>query len=58
MTLHYTSGDNNIADFSVQANNWEKALELYEDIKSMRLNPTVSTMNALLTALCKTVSAS
>ena len=35
-----------------QAKNWQKALELYEDIKSITLKPTVSTMNALITALC------
>ncbi|KAE9448215.1 hypothetical protein C3L33_19882, partial [Rhododendron williamsianum] len=35
-----------------QAKNWQKALELYEDIKSIKLRPTVSTMNALITALC------
>ncbi|KAA8536028.1 hypothetical protein F0562_028506 [Nyssa sinensis] len=34
------------------AKNWQKALELYEDIKSIKLKPTVSTMNALITALC------
>ncbi|KAM7257401.1 hypothetical protein ACFE04_013142 [Oxalis oulophora] len=34
------------------AKNWEKALELYEDIKSIKLSPTVSTMNALITTLC------
>ncbi|RVW36669.1 Pentatricopeptide repeat-containing protein MRL1, chloroplastic [Vitis vinifera] len=39
-----------------QAKNWQKALELYVDIKSMKLNPTVSTMNALITALCKSIS--
>ncbi|XP_057997385.1 pentatricopeptide repeat-containing protein MRL1, chloroplastic isoform X2 [Hevea brasiliensis] len=32
--------------------NWQKALELYDDMKSIKLNPTVSTMNALITALC------
>ncbi|KAG8644008.1 hypothetical protein MANES_11G088413v8 [Manihot esculenta] len=32
--------------------NWLKALELYDDMKSIKLNPTVSTMNALITALC------
>lgn len=36
-----------------QAKNWQKALELYEDIKSANLSPTVSTLNALITALCK-----
>ncbi|XP_034681368.1 pentatricopeptide repeat-containing protein MRL1, chloroplastic isoform X2 [Vitis riparia] len=36
-----------------EAKNWQKALELYVDIKSMKLNPTVSTMNALITALCE-----
>ena len=36
-----------------QARNWEKALELYEYLKSHNLVQTVSTVNALLTALCK-----
>uniref|UniRef100_A0A5B7AR55 PROP1-like PPR domain-containing protein n=1 Tax=Davidia involucrata TaxID=16924 RepID=A0A5B7AR55_DAVIN len=31
---------------------WRKALELYEDIKSIKLKPTVPTMNALITVLC------
>ncbi|KAG5624840.1 hypothetical protein H5410_010058 [Solanum commersonii] len=35
------------------AKNWQKALELYEDIKGINLKPTVSMMNALITALCK-----
>ncbi|XP_052185351.1 pentatricopeptide repeat-containing protein MRL1, chloroplastic isoform X2 [Diospyros lotus] len=34
------------------AKNWQKALELYENIKSLKLKPTVSMMNALITALC------
>lgn len=36
-----------------QARNWQKALELYEYLKSLKLTITVSTVNALLTALCK-----
>ncbi|RDX65611.1 Pentatricopeptide repeat-containing protein MRL1, chloroplastic, partial [Mucuna pruriens] len=38
------------------ARNWQKALELYEylkSLKSLKLTITVSTINALLTALCK-----
>lgn len=31
---------------------WQKALELYEDIKSIKLLPTVSMLNALITSLC------
>ncbi|WCJ39781.1 Pentatricopeptide repeat (PPR) superfamily protein [Euphorbia peplus] len=34
------------------AKNWQKALELYDDLKSIKLKPTVSVMNALITALC------
>ncbi|XP_065865930.1 pentatricopeptide repeat-containing protein MRL1, chloroplastic isoform X2 [Euphorbia lathyris] len=34
------------------AKNWQKALELYDDLKSIKLKPTVSIMNALITALC------
>ena len=37
---------------SFQAKNWQKALELYEDLKSTKLRPTVSTVNALINALC------
>ncbi|KAI4299908.1 hypothetical protein L6164_033329 [Bauhinia variegata] len=36
-----------------QARNWQKALELYEDLKSLKLVQTVSVVNALITALCK-----
>ncbi|GAB2267625.1 hypothetical protein Dimus_002606 [Dionaea muscipula] len=36
--------------------NWQKALEVYEEIKARNLSPTVATMNALITALCKVVS--
>jgi pentatricopeptide repeat protein len=35
------------------AKDWKKALELYEKIKSIKLRPTISTMNALITALCE-----
>lgn len=45
-----------LSSFCFQAKNWQKGLELYEDIKSMKLKPTVATMNALITALCKSVS--
>ncbi|KAJ6365261.1 hypothetical protein OIU76_030103, partial [Salix suchowensis] len=34
------------------AKNWQRGLELYEDIKCLKLKPTVATMNALITALC------
>ncbi|KAL0422842.1 UNVERIFIED_CONTAM: Pentatricopeptide repeat-containing protein MRL1, chloroplastic [Sesamum latifolium] len=34
-----------------KARDWQKAVELYEGIKSMNLKPTVSMMNALITAL-------
>ncbi|KAL0384014.1 UNVERIFIED_CONTAM: Pentatricopeptide repeat-containing protein MRL1, chloroplastic [Sesamum radiatum] len=34
-----------------QARDWQKAVELYEGIKSLNLKPTVSMMNALITAL-------
>ncbi|XP_072954156.1 pentatricopeptide repeat-containing protein MRL1, chloroplastic isoform X1 [Typha angustifolia] len=34
------------------ARNWKKALELYDLIKSSKLRPTVSTLNALITSLC------
>ncbi|KAI4299903.1 hypothetical protein L6164_033324 [Bauhinia variegata] len=34
------------------ARNWQKALELYEDLKSLKLVQTVSVVNALITALC------
>ncbi|KAG9145817.1 hypothetical protein Leryth_020862 [Lithospermum erythrorhizon] len=34
------------------AKSWQRALALYEDIKKMNLKPTVSMMNALITALC------
>lgn len=37
----------------LQAKNWQKALELYEDLKSAKIEQTVSTVNALITALCK-----
>ncbi|KAG6481626.1 hypothetical protein ZIOFF_058230 [Zingiber officinale] len=33
------------------AKNWNKALELYEEIKTLRLLPTVSLLNALITSL-------
>ncbi|KAL0334654.1 UNVERIFIED_CONTAM: Pentatricopeptide repeat-containing protein MRL1, chloroplastic [Sesamum radiatum] len=36
-----------------KARDWQKAVELYEGIKSLNLKPTVSMMNALITALCK-----
>ncbi|KAK1305429.1 Pentatricopeptide repeat-containing protein [Acorus calamus] len=36
-----------------EAKNWQKALELYDYIKSINLLPTVSTMNALITSLCE-----
>ncbi|KAL6010335.1 hypothetical protein ACLOJK_000766 [Asimina triloba] len=32
--------------------NWRKALELYDEIKVLAMTPTVSTINALITALC------
>ncbi|PKI79271.1 hypothetical protein CRG98_000343 [Punica granatum] len=35
------------------AKSWEKALEVYEDMKSIKMKPTISTMNALITALCE-----
>ncbi|XP_027112098.1 pentatricopeptide repeat-containing protein MRL1, chloroplastic isoform X1 [Coffea arabica] len=35
------------------AKDWQKALQLYEDIKDINLKPTVSMMNALVTALCE-----
>ncbi|KAI4299913.1 hypothetical protein L6164_033333 [Bauhinia variegata] len=35
------------------ARNWQKALELYEDLKSHKLVQTVSVVNALITALWK-----
>ncbi|WVZ58406.1 hypothetical protein U9M48_008682 [Paspalum notatum var. saurae] len=34
------------------AKDWKKALQLYEEIKSIKLTPTVSMMNALITSLC------
>ncbi|KAJ1256307.1 hypothetical protein BS78_K049600 [Paspalum vaginatum] len=34
------------------AKDWKKALQLYEEIKSIKLTPTVSIMNALITSLC------
>ncbi|TVU31282.1 hypothetical protein EJB05_22963, partial [Eragrostis curvula] len=34
------------------AKDWKKALLLYEEIKSIKLIPTVSMMNALITSLC------
>ncbi|KAF5198471.1 Pentatricopeptide repeat-containing protein mrl1 protein [Thalictrum thalictroides] len=34
------------------AKDWQKALELYEDVKSIKLCPTVSMLNALVNALC------
>ncbi|KAI4297591.1 hypothetical protein L6164_037476 [Bauhinia variegata] len=34
------------------ARNWQKALELCEDLKSLKLVQTVSVVNALITALC------
>lgn len=36
-----------------QLGDWEKALKLYEGIRSSGVRPTVSTFNALMTALCK-----
>ena len=36
-----------------QAKDWQKALELYEHLKSIKSKQTVSTVNALITALCK-----
>ncbi|XWS55041.1 hypothetical protein CRYUN_Cryun10bG0140900 [Craigia yunnanensis] len=33
------------------ARNWQKALQLYENIKAVKLNLTVSTVNALITSL-------
>ncbi|KAL2512379.1 Pentatricopeptide repeat-containing protein MRL1 [Abeliophyllum distichum] len=35
-----------------KAKDWQKALEFYEDVKSLNLKPTVPMMNALITALC------
>ncbi|XP_075674334.1 pentatricopeptide repeat-containing protein MRL1, chloroplastic isoform X2 [Castanea sativa] len=35
-----------------KSKNWQKALDLYEDLKSMKIKQTVSTLNALITALC------
>ncbi|KAL0365600.1 UNVERIFIED_CONTAM: Pentatricopeptide repeat-containing protein MRL1, chloroplastic [Sesamum angustifolium] len=35
-----------------KARDWQKAVELYEGIKNLNLKPTVSMMNALITALC------
>uniref|UniRef100_A0A7N0V5W6 Pentatricopeptide repeat-containing protein n=1 Tax=Kalanchoe fedtschenkoi TaxID=63787 RepID=A0A7N0V5W6_KALFE len=35
-----------------KAKSWEKALEVYDEIRSLKLKPTVATMNALITALC------
>ncbi|KAG7975836.1 hypothetical protein I3843_06G120200 [Carya illinoinensis] len=35
-----------------KAKNWQKALGLYDDLKSMKMRQTVSTVNALITALC------
>jgi pentatricopeptide repeat protein len=37
----------------MQLGDWEKALKLYKKIRSSRVRPTVSTFNALMTALCK-----
>lgn len=37
----------------MQLGEWEKGLEVYEGIRSSKLRPTVSTYNALMTALCK-----
>ncbi|KAK1352318.1 pentatricopeptide repeat-containing protein MRL1, chloroplastic, partial [Heracleum sosnowskyi] len=34
------------------AKNWQMALELHEEIKDINIKPTISTMNALITALC------
>ncbi|CAN6324231.1 unnamed protein product [Urochloa humidicola] len=34
------------------AKDWKKALQLYEEIKSIQLIPTISMMNALITSLC------
>jgi hypothetical protein len=39
-----------------QAKDWKKSLQLYEEIKSIKLIPTVSTMNALITSLCRSTS--
>lgn len=36
----------------IKARDWQKALQLYEDVKEMNMKLTVSMMNALLTALC------
>ncbi|CAA3010603.1 pentatricopeptide repeat-containing MRL1, chloroplastic [Olea europaea subsp. europaea] len=35
-----------------KAKDWQKALEFYQEIKSLNLKPTVPMMNALITALC------
>jgi hypothetical protein len=35
-----------------QAKDWKKALQLFEEIKAIKLIPTVPMMNALITALC------
>ncbi|KAI8554125.1 hypothetical protein RHMOL_Rhmol05G0073600 [Rhododendron molle] len=51
-TISYSSLMGACSNNPSQAKNWQKALELYEDIKSIKLRPTVSTMNALITALC------
>ncbi len=37
----------------LQLGEWEKALEVYKGICSAGLQPTVSTFNALMTALCR-----
>ncbi|KAG8095408.1 hypothetical protein GUJ93_ZPchr0012g22106 [Zizania palustris] len=34
------------------AKDWKKALQLFEEIKSIKLIPTISMMNALITSLC------
>lgn len=35
-----------------QAKDWKKALQLFEEIKAIKLIPTVPMMNALITSLC------
>uniref|UniRef100_C6JRV6 Pentacotripeptide-repeat region of PRORP domain-containing protein n=1 Tax=Sorghum bicolor TaxID=4558 RepID=C6JRV6_SORBI len=40
------------------AEDWKKALQLYEEIKSIKLTPSVSMMNALITSLCNVWSGS
>ena len=43
---------------SMQLGNWQRALDVYKDIHFTGLRPTLSTYNALMTALCTLYSQS